>query len=116
MLTQDTYLTYRIRRRPTCRHFTYGGRLRNFAAGSYIDFLHSYDGGAAVVRSFHFTINKPWDVIHYETMPMSPGVRSVLFKFVFHNTSPTVARATGLYNARMEVNHLPAAGGANRSM
>ena len=113
MLTQDAYLTYRIEAPTDVSRFTYGGRLHNFAAGSYIDFLHSYDGGTTWIRSFHFTgINKPWDVIHYETIAdVPPGVRSVLFKFVFHNTSPTVARATGLYNARMEVNHLPAAGG-----
>jgi len=113
VLTEDAYLTYRIDAPTDVSRFTYGGRLHNFAAGSYIDFLHSYDGGATWIRSFHFTsINKPWDVIHYETIAdVPPGVRSVLFKFVFHNTSPTVARATGLYNARMEVNHLPAAGG-----
>jgi hypothetical protein len=111
VLTQDGYLTYRMDAPSDIVQFVYGGRLHNFKAGSYIDFLHSFDGGATWVRSFRFTdVRKPWDVIHYETVTDVPaGVRTVLFKYLIHNTSPLAERASGLYAARMEVNYQPQA-------
>ena len=112
VLTQDAYLTYRMDAPSDIVQFTYGGRLHNFSAGSYIDFLHSFDGGATWVRSYRFTdIGKPWDAIHYEAVTDVPaGVRTILFKYSIHNTSPIADRASGLYAARMEVNHQPPAG------
>jgi Ni,Fe-hydrogenase III small subunit len=112
VLTQDAHLTYRMQAPTDIVRLVYGGRLHNYAAGSYIDFLHSFDGGASWVRSYRLSdVSKPHDVIHFETVTeVPPGVRTVLFKFLIHNTNTTAARASGLYSARMEVNHRPIAG------
>jgi len=107
VLSQDAYLTYRMDAPTDITRFVYGGRLHNFAAGSYIDFLHSLDGGVSWTRSYRLTdTSKPYDVIHYETVSNVPaGVKSVLFKFLIHNTNSNAFRASGLYSVRMEVNH-----------
>ena len=109
VLTQDAYLTYRIEAPTDITRFVYGGRLHNYKPGSYIDFLHSVDGGITWIRSYRLSdVSKPYDVIHYETVTnIPPGVRSVLFKYLIHNTNGDATRASGLYAARMEVNHLP---------
>jgi hypothetical protein len=108
-LTQDAHLTYRMEAPTDITRFVYGGRLHNFKAGSYIDFLHSFDGGATWVRSYRLSVvSKPYDVIHYETVTDVPaGMRSVLFRFLIHNTNGDAFRASGLYSVRMEVNHRP---------
>jgi hypothetical protein len=110
VLSQDAYLTYRMDAPTDITRVVYGGRLHNYRSGSYIDFLHSFDGGATWVRSYRLSsVSKPYDVIHYETVTNVPqGVRSVLFKFLIHNTNTGTSRASGLYSARMEVNHRPA--------
>ena len=97
------------RRPPTSRRLVYGGRLHNYQTGSYIDFLHSFDNGATWIRSYRLTdVSKPYDVIHYETVTaIPPGVRTVLFKYLIHNTNTTATRASGLYSVRMEVDHRP---------
>jgi hypothetical protein len=108
VLTQDAYLTYRLTAPRDFTSVTYGGRLHNYSTGSYIDFLHSFDGGATWTRSYRLSeINKPWDDIHYETVAVPPGVRTVLVKYLIHNTNPDSFRASGLYNVRMEGNYLP---------
>ena len=80
VLTQDAYVTYKFDAPADITRLVYGGRLHNYSAGSYIDFLHSFDGGASWVRSYRLSdTNKPWDVIHYETVTNVPaGVKSVL--------------------------------------
>ena len=92
VLNQDAHLTYRHGRagRHHAASSTAGGST-TFSAGSYIDFLHSFDGGATWIRSYRLTdVSKPYDVIHYETVTDVPaGVRTVLFKFLMHNTNPT---------------------------
>ena len=110
VLNQDAYLTYRMDAPTDITRFVYGGRLHNYQTGSYIDYLHSLDGGVTWTRSYHFTsVSKPYDVIHYETVTGIPsGVRTVLFKYLIHNTNTTATRASGLYSVRMEVNHRPA--------
>ena len=40
---QDAHLTYRMEAPADITRLVYGGRLHNFRAGSYIDFLHSFD-------------------------------------------------------------------------
>ena len=109
VLNQDAYLTYRMDAPTDITRFVYGGRLHNYQTGSYIDYLHSLDGGVTWTRSYHFTsVSKPYDVIHYETVTGIPaGVRTVLFKFLIHNTNTTATRASGLYSVRMEVDHSP---------
>src|SRR4051812_6417822 len=107
-LAQDAYLTYRMTAPRDFTSVTYGGRLHNFSAGSYIDFLHSFDNGATWTRSYRLTdITKPYDEIHYETVAVPAGVRTVLFKYLIHNTNPDSFRASGLYNVRMEGNYVP---------
>ena len=107
-LKQDAWLTYRFDAPADVKRVTYGGRLYNYTAGSYIDYLHSFDGGATWTRSYRLsTVNAPYDVIHYETVDVPAGVRTVLFKYLIHSTSATVLRASGLYAVRMEVDHQP---------
>lgn len=110
VLTTDAYLTYRLQAPTDITRLVYGGRLYNYGPGSYIDFLHSFDNGATWTRSYRLTdVSKPYDVVHYETVTnVPPGVRTVLFKYLFHNTGTTLSHATGLYSARMEVGHQPA--------
>lgn len=107
VLTQDATLTYRMVAPTDITRLVYGGRLHNYAPGSYIDFLHSFDGGATWIRSYRLSdIAKPYDVVHYETVTDIPaGARTVLFRYLLHNTNPTAARATGLYAVRMEADH-----------
>ncbi len=109
VLTEDAYLTYRMTAPADVTRLVYGGRLHNFRPGSYIDFLHSFDGGATWIRSYRLSdTSKPYDVIHYETVTAIPaGVKSVLFKFLIHNTNTEAMRASGLYAVRMEANYRP---------
>ena len=113
VLTQDAYLTYRLDAPTDITRFVYGGRIHNYQSGSYVDYLHSFDGGATWIRSYRLTdTSKPYDVLHYETVTdVPPGVRSVLLKFLIHNTNTTATRATGFYSLRMEANHRPADAG-----
>jgi hypothetical protein len=109
---QDAYLTYRVDAPSDVTRLVYGGRLHNYHQGSYIDYLHSFDGGATWIRSYHFDSTlPPWDVIHYETVTdVPPGTRTVLFKFLIHSTFAD-ERPTGLYSARMEADYQPLNGG-----
>ena len=108
--TTDAYLTYRFQAPTDISRLVYGGRLHNYQTGSYIDFLHSFDNGATWIRSYRLSdVSKPYDVIHYETVTaIPPGVRTVLVKYLIHNTNSTATRASGLYSVRMEVDHRPA--------
>lgn len=109
VLSQDAHLTYRMDAPGDITHLVYGGRLHNYRAGSYIDFLHSFDGGATWIRSYRLSdVSAPWDVLHYETVTAIPaGVRTVLFKFLIHNTETVTSRASGLYSVRMEAGYRP---------
>jgi hypothetical protein len=113
LLDQDAYLTYRMDAPSDITRLVYGGRLHNYYPGSYIDYLHSFDGGATWITAYRFDGTlPPWDVIHYETVTdVPPGTRTVLFKFLMHSTGGD-GRPTGLYSARMEVDHQPLNGGS----
>ena len=110
VLTQNAHLTYRMDAPTDITRAVYGGRLYNYSEGSWIAFEHSFDGGRTWHESYRLTdISKPNDVVHYETITDIPaGVRTILFRYVMHTTSTTAFRASGLYAARMEVNHAPA--------
>ena len=110
VLNQDAHLTYRMDAPTDITRAVYGGRLYNFQAGSWIEFQHSFNAGATWIPSYRLTdVQKPYDVVHYETVTNIPaGVRTILFRYVIHNTSTLAYRASGLYAARMEVNHRPA--------
>jgi hypothetical protein len=112
-LNQDAYLTYKMDAPGDITRLTYGARLYNSHAGSYIDYLHSFDNGATWTKSYRLSsTSKPYDVIHYETIAsVPPGVRTVLFKYLIHNTSTAATTASGLYAARMEADYAPAQGG-----
>ena len=103
-------LTYKMDAPNNITRLVYGARLYNSRAGSYIDFLHSFDNGATWVPSYRLSdTSKPFDVIHYETVAnVPPGVRTVLFKYLIHNTSTAGASsASGLYAVRMEADYAP---------
>jgi len=113
-LNQDAYLTYKMEAPTDITRLVYGARLYNSRAGSYIDFLHSFDNGATWIPSYRLSdTNKPFDVIHYETITnIPPGVRRVLFKYLIHNTSTAgPGSASGLYAVRMEADYQPPQGG-----
>jgi hypothetical protein len=113
-LKQDAWLTYRFDAPADGARGSYGGRGYNYKAGADSDFQHTVDGGATWTRSYRLsTINAPYDVIHYETVDVPPGVRTVLFKYLIHSTATSVSRASGLYAARMEVNHQPLGGASS---
>ena len=63
VLSQDAHLTYRMDAPAGITRLVYGGRLHNFSPGSYIDFLHSFDGGASWIHSYRLSeVSKPYDV------------------------------------------------------
>jgi hypothetical protein len=101
-LNQDAYITYKMDAPNNITRLVYGARLYNSRAGSYIDFLHSFDNGATWVPSYRLSdTSKPFDVIHYETVAnVPPGVRTVLFKYLIHNTSTAVRPARAAYAMR----------------
>ena len=108
VFTQDAHLTYKMDAPRDFTRVAYGGRLYNRAAGSYIAFLHSFDNGATWTEAYRYNgTSKPYDVIHYETVAVPVGVRSVRFKFLIHNTGTSTTTASGLYSIRMEADHLP---------
>jgi hypothetical protein len=109
VLSQDAHLTYRMDAPADITRLVYGGRLHNFRAGSYIDFLHSFDEGARAswIHSYRLTdVSKPYDVIHHETVTDIPqGAKTVLFRFLVHNTNPDAGHGAleGKVQDRIEV-------------
>jgi len=101
-------LVYRIDAPRDLTRVTYGGRFYNRAPGSRIDLAHSLDGGKTWTPSWNLTDTKPpWDVIHYETVPVPPGHRSVWVRYEL--TGRTAGRdACSLYAVRIEANGRPA--------
>ena len=89
---------------------TAGGSTTS-AAGSYIDFLHSFDNGATWIASLPSQPTSASRTTSSTTRPSRTfrrACRTVLFKFLIHNTNPDAGRASGLYSVRMEVDHRPA--------
>ncbi|MEA3209423.1 MAG: hypothetical protein QOE70_2480 [Chthoniobacter sp.] len=103
---EEAWVVFKMDAPRDLTRITYGGRLYNRAKNSHIDLLHSFDGGKTWAQTYSLTdINKPWDVIHYETVDKVPaGTRSVLFKYLF-NSSQAGSDACGIYAMRMEANY-----------
>ncbi len=105
---EDAYLVYRLDAPRDIVRLTYGGRFYNRAPGSHIDLLYSLDGGQNWTKSWSLTRTEPpWDVIHYETVQIPRGHRSVWVKYLMHTPEPSPAGCS-LYAVRMEANYLPA--------
>ena len=105
---EDAYLVYRIDAPRDLVRVTYGGRFYNRAPGSRIEIAHSFDGGKTWTAAWTLTdVEPPWDVIHYETVEVPKGHRSVWVRYLMN--SPVAARdACSLYALRIEADHLPA--------
>jgi len=104
---KEAYLVYRLDAPRDITRLTCGGRFYNREPGSRIDLLHSLDG-KTWRRSWSLTdVKPPWDVIHYESLAIPAGHRSVWVKYAMN--SPAARRsACSIYAVRMEANHLPA--------
>ncbi|HEV8606114.1 MAG TPA: hypothetical protein VGQ99_12145, partial [Tepidisphaeraceae bacterium] len=87
---EDGYIVYRIDAPRDLTRLTYGGRFYNRAPKSHIDLLHSLDNGQTWTKSWFLTDTaQPWDVIHYETVQIPAGCRSVLVKYLMNSPSPS---------------------------
>jgi hypothetical protein len=104
---EDSYIVYRIETPRDLTRLTYGGRFYNRAPKSRIELLHSLDNGQTWTKSWSLTDTaQPWDVIHYQTIEIRPGHRSVLVKYLMNSPTPS-HDACSIYALRMEANHLP---------
>ncbi len=105
---EDSYIVYRIDVPTDLTRITYGGRFYNRAPKSHIDLLHSFDDGKTWTKSWSLTETaQPWDVIHYETVQVAAGHKSVLVKYLMNSPQPG-HDACSIYAVRMEANHQPA--------
>ncbi len=105
---EDAFLVYRMDAPTDITRLTYGGRFYNRAPKSRVQMFYSLDGGKTWTRSWILSSTKmPWDVIHYETVPMPKGHRSVWIKYQM-NTSDPQPSGCSIYALRMEAAHRPA--------
>ena len=89
VLNQDAYLTYKMDAPTDITRLVYGGRLHNYSAGSYIDFLHSFDNGANWISLV--PIERDQRALGRHSLRNGhgcPGRREdrYLFKYLIHNT------------------------------
>jgi len=105
----EAHIVYRLDAPGDISRLTYGGRLYNRAAKSHIDLLHSFDGGKTWIKSWTLSDTQPpWDVIHYETVDVPKGNRSVLVKYVLSCPQEGGTDKCSIYAVRMEADYLPA--------
>jgi hypothetical protein len=105
---EDAYLVYRLDAPGDLTRLTYGGRFYNRAPKSHCDLLYSLDGGKSWTPSWSLTsVEPPWDVIHYETVDLPKGHRSVWVKYLMNTSDPSPSGCS-LYAVRLEANYLPA--------
>ena len=106
---EDAYVVYRIDAPNDLTRLIYGGRFFNRAPKSRCDLLYSLDGKAWTPSWSLTQTQQPWDVIHYETVDLPRGNRSVWIKYLLNSPSAGPKDVgCGLYAVRMEANHLPA--------
>jgi hypothetical protein len=105
---EDGYVVYRIDAPRDLTRLTYGGRFYNRAPRSRIELLHSLDDGKTWTKSWSLRDTaQPWDVIHYETIAIPQGHKSVLVKYLM--SSPVASHdACSIYALRIEANYQPA--------
>ena len=113
--SQDAHLTYRMDAPADITRVVYGGRLHNFRPGSYIDFLHSFDGGATWIRLVPSERGQQALRRH----PLRDGDRhsrrrqnGALQVPRSTTPAPTPGARAASTRLRMEVNHRPRAAGA----
>ena len=104
---EDAYLVYRMDAPGDLARVTFGGRFYNRAPKSRIDLQWSPDGKAWTTVWSLTSTEKPWDVIHYETVALEPGRRTVWLRYLMN--SPQASRdGCSIYAVRMEANYRPA--------
>jgi len=104
---EDAYVVYRIDAPRDIVRLTYGGRFYNRAPKSRIELLHSLDGREWKPDWSITRTDMPWDEIHYETVAIPRGNRSVWVKYLMVTPDPSPG-GCGLYALRIEANPLPA--------
>jgi len=105
---EDAYVVYRLDTPGDLARLTYGGRFYNRAPKSHCDLLYSLDGGKNWTLSWSLADTKPpWDLIHYETVAIPPGHRSVCVKYLMNTTEPSPSGCS-IYAVRLEANCVPA--------
>lgn len=104
---QDAYLVYRLDAPRDITRVNFGGRFYNRAPKSHQDLLYSLDAGKTWTMSWSLRrTTPPWDVIHYETVDLPQGHRSVWVKYLINSPDPTPA-GSSLYAVRLEANYRP---------
>jgi hypothetical protein len=106
---EESYLVYRIDAPNDITSLTFGGRFYNRAWGSHTELLYSLDAGSTWTKSWSLTDTKaPWDTIHYETVAIPAGHKSVLMKYAFATNVPDdTGHGCSIYAIRMEANYKP---------
>jgi len=105
---EDAWLVYRLDAPADLTRVNYGGRFYNRAPRSHADLLYSLDAGRTWTKSWSLRrTSPPWDVIHYETVELPKGHRSVWLKYLM-NTTEAAPSGCSIYAVRMEANYLPA--------
>jgi hypothetical protein len=104
---EDGYVVYRLDAPADIIRLTYGGRFSNRFPKSHIDLFWSADEGKTWTKSWSLTDTaQPWDVIHYETLQVPPGHKSVWVKYLMNSPQPGQSNC-GIYSVRMEANYVP---------
>ncbi len=104
---QDAWLVYRIDAPSDIMRLNFGGRFHNRAMGSHVDLLYSMDAGQTWIKSWSLRrTTPPWDVIHYETVQLPRGHRSVWVKYLLNSREPT-PDGCSIFAVRMEANYAP---------
>jgi hypothetical protein len=105
---QEAFLIYRMDAPGDITRIHFGGRFYNRAPRSHLDLLYSLDEGRTWTQSWSLRrTSPPWDVIHYETVQLPKGHRSVWMKYAM-NTSEAAPSGCSIYAVRLEADHLPA--------
>ena len=105
---QDAWLVYRLDAPADITRVNYGGRFYNRAPRSHVDLLYSLDAGQTWTKSWSLRrTSPPWDVIHYESVEIPRGHRSVWLKYLM-NTSQAAPDGCSIYALRVEADYLPA--------
>jgi len=105
---EDGYLVYRMDAPGDIAHATYGGRFYNRFPGSRCEIAHSVDGGKTWTNTWKLTsVEQPWDVIHYETVDIPKGHKTVWVRYLMN--APNIGRdACSIYALRLEADYAPA--------
>lgn len=104
--SRAAYLVYKMETPGDIVRLVIGGRYYNRDPKGEAQLLYSTDAGKSWHSAWEATNptgKSPWDLIHYETVAMPKGTRSVLVKYALVKW--------GLYALRAEADYLPANAG-----